>query len=33
MHVPELRRMGADIDVDGHTSHVLGGRSRSPARR
>jgi UDP-N-acetylglucosamine 1-carboxyvinyltransferase len=24
MHVPELRRMGAHIDVDGHTAHVLG---------
>ncbi len=25
MHVPELRRMGASIDVDGHTAHVNGG--------
>jgi UDP-N-acetylglucosamine 1-carboxyvinyltransferase len=25
MHVPELRRMGASIDVDGHTAHVHGG--------
>ena len=25
MHVPELRRMGAMIDVDGHTAHVHGG--------
>jgi UDP-N-acetylglucosamine 1-carboxyvinyltransferase len=32
MHVPELRRMGADIDVDGHTSHVLGGLPLSGAQ-
>ncbi|HVY45821.1 MAG TPA: UDP-N-acetylglucosamine 1-carboxyvinyltransferase, partial [Minicystis sp.] len=25
MHVPELARMGAAIDVDGHTAHVHGG--------
>ncbi|MEO5727879.1 MAG: UDP-N-acetylglucosamine 1-carboxyvinyltransferase, partial [Byssovorax sp.] len=25
MHVPELRRMGASIDIDGHTAHVHGG--------
>jgi UDP-N-acetylglucosamine 1-carboxyvinyltransferase len=24
MHVPELRRMGAAIDIDGHTAHVHG---------
>src|SRR4051812_41568385 len=27
MHVPELARMGAEIDVDGHTAHVHGGPS------
>jgi UDP-N-acetylglucosamine 1-carboxyvinyltransferase len=32
MHVPELRRMGADIDVDGHTSHVIGGSPLSGAQ-
>ncbi len=32
MHVPELRRMGAEIDVDGHTAHVLGGKSLSGAK-
>jgi UDP-N-acetylglucosamine 1-carboxyvinyltransferase len=32
MHVPELRRMGADIDVDGHTSHVSGGLPLSGAQ-
>ncbi len=32
MHVPELRRMGADIDVDGHTSHVIGGLPLSGAQ-
>jgi UDP-N-acetylglucosamine 1-carboxyvinyltransferase len=32
MHVPELRRMGAEIDVDGHTAHVLGGKPLSGAK-
>ena len=32
MHVPELRRMGADIDVDGHTAHVIGGSPLSGAQ-
>jgi len=32
MHVPELRRMGAEIDVDGHTAHVHGGRPLSGAK-
>ena len=32
MHVPELRRMGADIDVDGHTAHVNGGLPLSGAQ-
>ncbi|MFO0591325.1 MAG: UDP-N-acetylglucosamine 1-carboxyvinyltransferase [Polyangiaceae bacterium] len=32
MHVPELRRMGADIDVDGHTAHVIGGQPLSGAQ-
>ncbi len=32
MHVPELRRMGADIDVDGHTAHVIGGLPLSGAQ-
>jgi UDP-N-acetylglucosamine 1-carboxyvinyltransferase len=32
MHVPELRRMGAHIDVDGHTAHVHGGLSLSGAK-
>jgi UDP-N-acetylglucosamine 1-carboxyvinyltransferase len=32
MHVPELRRMGADIDVDGHTAHVIGGNPLSGAQ-
>jgi UDP-N-acetylglucosamine 1-carboxyvinyltransferase len=32
MHVPELRRMGAHIDVDGHTAHVHGGLSMSGAK-
>ena len=32
MHVPELARMGADIDVDGHTAHVNGGRALSGAQ-
>jgi UDP-N-acetylglucosamine 1-carboxyvinyltransferase len=32
MHVPELRRMGADIDVDGHTAHVIGGAPLSGAQ-
>jgi UDP-N-acetylglucosamine 1-carboxyvinyltransferase len=32
MHVPELMRMGAEIDVDGHTAHVHGGRPLSGAK-
>ncbi len=32
MHVPELIRMGADIDVDGHTAHVTGGQPLSGAQ-
>jgi UDP-N-acetylglucosamine 1-carboxyvinyltransferase len=32
MHVPELGRMGAEIDVDGHTAHVHGGRPLSGAK-
>jgi UDP-N-acetylglucosamine 1-carboxyvinyltransferase len=32
MHVPELRRMGAHIDVDGHTAHVHGAASLSGAK-
>jgi UDP-N-acetylglucosamine 1-carboxyvinyltransferase len=32
MHVPELRRMGATIDIDGHTAHVIGARSLSGAK-
>jgi UDP-N-acetylglucosamine 1-carboxyvinyltransferase len=32
MHVPELRRMGAEIDVDGHTAHVHGGLPLSGAK-
>jgi UDP-N-acetylglucosamine 1-carboxyvinyltransferase len=32
MHVPELRRMGAHIDVDGHTAHVHGGLALSGAK-
>ena len=32
MHVPELRRMGARIDVDGHTAHVHGGEPLSGAK-
>jgi UDP-N-acetylglucosamine 1-carboxyvinyltransferase len=32
MHVPELGRMGAEIDVDGHTAHVNGGRPLSGAK-
>jgi len=32
MHVPELRRMGADIEVDGHTAHVNGGARLSGAK-
>jgi UDP-N-acetylglucosamine 1-carboxyvinyltransferase len=32
MHVPELGRMGAFIDVDGHTAHVHGGRPLSGAK-
>jgi UDP-N-acetylglucosamine 1-carboxyvinyltransferase len=31
MHVPELARMGAHIDVDGHTAHVHGGAPLSGA--
>ena len=29
MHVPELARMGAEIDVDGHTATVYGGKPLS----
>jgi UDP-N-acetylglucosamine 1-carboxyvinyltransferase len=32
MHVPELARMGAEIDVDGHTAHVNGGKPLSGAK-
>jgi UDP-N-acetylglucosamine 1-carboxyvinyltransferase len=32
MHVPELRRMGAEIDVDGHSAHVNGGKPLSGAK-
>jgi UDP-N-acetylglucosamine 1-carboxyvinyltransferase len=32
MHVPELGRMGAVIDVDGHTAHVHGGHPLSGAK-
>jgi UDP-N-acetylglucosamine 1-carboxyvinyltransferase len=32
MHVPELRRMGAHIDVDGHTAHVHGGERLTGAK-
>ncbi len=32
MHVPELRRMGAEIDVDGHSAHVDGGHPLSGAK-
>ncbi len=32
MHVPELRRMGCSIDVDGHTAHVHGGQTMSGAK-
>ena len=32
MHVPELRRMGAEIDVDGHSAHVDGGHTLSGAK-
>jgi UDP-N-acetylglucosamine 1-carboxyvinyltransferase len=32
MHVPELQRMGADIDVDGHTAHVIGASPLSGAQ-
>ncbi|MEJ7732229.1 MAG: UDP-N-acetylglucosamine 1-carboxyvinyltransferase [Polyangiaceae bacterium] len=32
MHVPELRRMGAHIDVDGHTAHVHGGQRLTGAQ-
>jgi UDP-N-acetylglucosamine 1-carboxyvinyltransferase len=32
MHVPELARMGARIDVDGHTAHVHGALSLSGAK-
>jgi UDP-N-acetylglucosamine 1-carboxyvinyltransferase len=32
MHVPELARMGAEIDVDGHTAHVNGGKVLSGAQ-
>jgi UDP-N-acetylglucosamine 1-carboxyvinyltransferase len=32
MHVPELRRMGCSIDIDGHTAHVHGGLPMSGAK-
>lgn len=32
MHVPELRRMGAAIDIDGHTAHVHGGNVLTGAK-
>jgi len=32
MHVPELARMGAEIDVDGHTAYVHGGKTLSGAK-
>jgi UDP-N-acetylglucosamine 1-carboxyvinyltransferase len=32
MHVPELGRMGAQIDIDGHTAHVHGGKQLSGAK-
>jgi UDP-N-acetylglucosamine 1-carboxyvinyltransferase len=32
MHVPELVRMGADIDVEGHAAHVKGGKPLSGAK-
>src|SRR5262249_33750884 len=32
MHVPELARMGAEIDVDGHTAIVKGGKPLSGAK-
>jgi UDP-N-acetylglucosamine 1-carboxyvinyltransferase len=32
MHVPELRRMGAEIDIDGHTAHVKCGLPLSGAK-
>ncbi len=32
MHVPELRRMGAEIDIDGHTARVHGQKSLSGAK-
>ena len=32
MHVPELARMGAEIDVDGYTAHVHGGKTLSGAK-
>lgn len=32
MHVPELARMGARIDVDGHTAHVHGALTLSGAK-
>ncbi len=32
MHVPELGRMGASIDVDGHTAHVNGGKPLTGAK-
>jgi UDP-N-acetylglucosamine 1-carboxyvinyltransferase len=32
MHVPELARMGARIDVDGHTAHVHGALALSGAK-
>jgi UDP-N-acetylglucosamine 1-carboxyvinyltransferase len=32
MHVPELARMGAEIDIDGHTATVYGGKPLSGAK-
>jgi UDP-N-acetylglucosamine 1-carboxyvinyltransferase len=32
MHVPELGRMGAEIEVDGHTATVFGGRPLTGAQ-
>jgi UDP-N-acetylglucosamine 1-carboxyvinyltransferase len=32
MHVPELGRMGAEIDVEGHTAHVNGGKPLTGAK-
>ena len=33
MHVNELMRLGAKIDIDGHVGAGAGRRSRCPARR